>query len=391
MKTYDWIVVGGGITGSALAYELVKQKFQVLLLEKDSYVNNATLYSYGGLAYWSGTTDLTRQICTQGIELHRNLSAELEADTEFREIDLLLTIDAENDPQTVAAQYSQFAIAPSILDVEEACQLEPLLNPDAIAGVLKLPHGHIHPQKTNLAYQQAFLRAGGEILIAEVLDLLEQGETIQGVRTDKYTYHAANTVVCAGGLSRSLLDRAGVRVKNYFTYAQLIKTPPINIKLSTLVMPAVQQRFAIEAAASCLEAENSWDDLDSQPIVTILDAGAVQFLDGSLCIGQISQIITNPKILTDALDGEAQIRKGVSRILPLIGILPGTWHQCLVAFSNNSLPLVGKIDNLTGIHLFSGFTSTLVFAPPLAKHFANWAASGQDSIIDRLSPISYHS
>jgi glycine/D-amino acid oxidase-like deaminating enzyme len=389
MKTYDWIVIGGGITGSALAYELVKKKFQVLLLDKDLSPKNATLYSYGGLAYWSGTTDLTRQLCAEGIELHRNLSQELEANTEFREIDLLLTIDADKDPQTIAAQYSQFAIAPNLLNVEEACQLEPLLNPDAIAGVLKLPHGHIHPQKTNLAYQQAFLRAGGEIVIAEVLDWLEGDETtIRGVKTGDRTYHADNTVVCAGGLSRSLLDRAGIKVKNYFTYAQLIKTPPVEIELSTLVMPAIQQRFEIETTASRLESEKSWDRLNSQPLLTILDAGAVQFLDGSFCMGQISQIITDPKVEVDGLTGEEKIRKGVSRILPLVGIIPGIWHQCLVAFSNNSLPLVGAIENWTGIHLFSGFTSTLVFAPPLAKHFANWAASGEDSIIDRLSPVN---
>jgi glycine/D-amino acid oxidase-like deaminating enzyme len=39
--------------------------------------------------------------------------------------------------------------------------LEPLLNPAAISGVLRLPHGHINAEKTNLAYQQAFLRLGG--------------------------------------------------------------------------------------------------------------------------------------------------------------------------------------------------------------------------------------
>ena len=35
MKNYDWIVVGAGITGAALAYELAKQGLQVLLLEKE--------------------------------------------------------------------------------------------------------------------------------------------------------------------------------------------------------------------------------------------------------------------------------------------------------------------------------------------------------------------
>ncbi|MGH2414077.1 MAG: FAD-dependent oxidoreductase, partial [Microcystaceae cyanobacterium] len=74
MTTYDWIVIGGGITGSALSYELIKKGFKVLLLEKDNLSENATRYSYGGIAYWSGTTELTRQICQEGIEIQRHLS-----------------------------------------------------------------------------------------------------------------------------------------------------------------------------------------------------------------------------------------------------------------------------------------------------------------------------
>jgi glycine/D-amino acid oxidase-like deaminating enzyme len=387
MKSYDWIVIGGGITGSALAYELAKQKLQVLLLEKHSSPDNATLYSYGGLAYWSGVSELGRQICAEGIELHRQLSAELEANTEFRELDLVLTIDADNDPQAVANQYSQFAIAPKLLDVKQACQLEPLLNPDAIAGVLRLPHGHIHPDKTNQAYQQAFLREGGKIEITEVVDFLQLGDRIEGVKTNTQTYRAANTVVCAGGLSRFLLKKAGIKVHTYFTYSQLIKTAPVELQLRTLVMPAVQQRLAIEAKASNLEATDRWDNTDSETILSIIDPGAIQFLDDSFCIGQISQILTDPRVKLDLQAGEEKIRTKVSRILPLIGKIPGTCYQCLVAFSNNFLPLIGAIENFSGIYLFSGFTSTLIFAPPLARHFANWAAGNEDEIMAQLSPI----
>jgi glycine/D-amino acid oxidase-like deaminating enzyme len=67
MKTYDWIVIGAGITGAALSYELVKTGFSVLLLEKHKTPQNATRYSYGGLAFWSGTTELTRQLCDEGL------------------------------------------------------------------------------------------------------------------------------------------------------------------------------------------------------------------------------------------------------------------------------------------------------------------------------------
>lgn len=51
MKTYDWIVVGAGITGAALSYELAKKGFSVLLLEQNKAIANATRFSYGGIFY----------------------------------------------------------------------------------------------------------------------------------------------------------------------------------------------------------------------------------------------------------------------------------------------------------------------------------------------------
>lgn len=380
MTTYDWIVIGGGITGSALSYELAKQGFRVLLLEKDRYPENATRYSYGGLAYWSGTTALNRQLCREGIEIHRQLSQELEVDTEFRDIDLALTIKAEDDPKTIAASFAHFDIPPQVLDVDRACELEPLLNPHAISGVLKFPHAHIHPQKTNQAYQQAFCRLGGEIKIEPVVQLLRQGDRIKGVVTPQQNYEGANTVVCAGGLSRSLLKEAGIPIKLYFTHAQLIMTPPVDIKLRTLVMPATQQRLLLEAKASQPEIESQWENPSHDVVASVLEPGAIQFLDGSFCIGQISEILTSPDGAIDPVASEAKIRQEIAKILPSLVNLSGTWHRCLVAFANNSRPLIGEIKSFTGIYLFSGFTSTLVFAPPLARHFASWATGSKNNL-----------
>ncbi len=384
MKTYDWIVVGGGIAGAALGYELVRKGFSVLLLEKDATLQNATRYSYGGLAYWSGTSELTRQLCQEGIDIHRRLSEELDADTQFREVDLLLTIDPDDDPQAVAENYARFAIPPTLLSVEEACELEPLLNRDAIAGALTVRHGHIHPDKTNQCYIEAFRRAGGEMQIAQVVELLREGERIEGVKTQGSTYHAANTVICAGGLSRALLKAAGIPVRLYFTHAELIETPPVDIQLRTLVMPANTKRFALEANASTASVDSLWDEPGHEPVPSILDPGATQFLDGSLRIGQLSRVLTDPYAQVDPVASEAAIRTQVGKILPALEKLPGTWHHCLVAFSSDRFSVVRALDNVEGAYVFSGFTTPLVFVPPLAKHFANWVTGQEDTIISQL-------
>lgn len=385
MKCYDWIVVGGGITGAALSYELRQQGFSVLLLEENATLNNATRYSYGGLAYWEGTSALTRQLCQEGIDCHRQLPAELEADTEFRELTLLLTIAPSEDLEAIAASYQKFAITPQLLSVQEACELEPLLNPSAIAAALKLPHGHIHPFKANQAYLQAFQRLRGNLQFERVTGLLAEGERAIGVQTPSQNYLSQNTVICAGGLSRALLKAANIDVPLYFTHTEIVEIPPGDIQLSTLVMPAEIQRFRLEAQACEASAIPFWNRAEGELVPPILDAGAVQFRDGRLCLGQMSRTLANPYASVDRAASEAQIRSGIARILPPLAQLPGTWHHCLVAFSHNSLPIVGAIPDLESLYLFSGFTHTLLFAPPLAKHFARWAAGEDDGLIAQLT------
>ena len=384
MKTYDWIVIGGGITGSALAYELSKKDFTVLLLEKDMQLDNATVYSYGGLPYWSGTTETTRQIGKEGIELQRNLAAELDSDTEFEELHLLLTVDAKDEPVEVAKNFTQFAIQPKILDSKEACHYEPLLNQDAISGVLQLPYGRINTQKTTVAYQQAFVRDRGTIKYEKVTEFVRQQDKIQGVITTKNTYYSQNTVVCGGGLSHSLLQNAGIDAKVYFTHAQVIKTVATELKLNNIVMPARQQRFALETVGEELEKKSAWKNPNSKIVKSILDTGAVQLSDRSLFLGQISAIVTNPYYTLDKTVAEQQIRSSIARILPDLANIPGTCHNCLVAFNTEKIATIGKLKNMRGIYLFSGFTSTIVFAPPLARRFANWLSGEADLIIEEL-------
>ncbi|MBD2613222.1 FAD-binding oxidoreductase [Nostoc punctiforme FACHB-252] len=374
MKTYDWIVVGGGITGATLAYELRKAGFGVLLLEEYERPQNATRYSYGGLAYWAGNTPLTQQLCEDAIARYHILSQELDADIEFRELDLLLTISAGSNAEAIAKLYSNCAVVPRLLTPKAAGELEPLLNQQAISGALTVKHGHIHPQKTAQAYIQAFLRGGGEVQVDKVLQILKNG-----VQTTNATYHSANVAICAGGLSRQLLKSAGISFKIYFTHAEIIETAPVDVRLRTLVMPANVQRYNLESQST--EFEQLWNEPGNEPIPAILDAGAIQFQDGSLRLGQISRVLTDPNAEVNSQASEQWLRESVAEILPALGNLSGTWHHCLVAFSNNQIPFIGAIPGFENIHVFSGFSNPFVIVPPLAERFAKFAAGKEDTII----------
>lgn len=386
MKVYDWIVVGGGITGAALSYELVSQGLSVLLLEQHASLQGASRYSYGGIAYWSGTTPLMRQLCEEGINRYRSLSEELEAETQFRELDLVLTIASSSDPAAIAANYAGCAIPPQLISVETACELEPLLNPAAIAAALTVRHGHIEVELTTYAYWQAFQRRGGELRFTQMTELVQTGDRVSGVMTSDGPLGAAQVALCTGGKVRSMLQKAGMRVRQYFTHAELIETDPVEMSLRTLVMPAEAERFRLEAEATRDELDPLWEEPGHEPAPPILDAGAIQFLDGRIRIGQISRTLTNPEAIVDAPLSETNLRERVGQVLPAVGKLPGTWQRCLVSFSSDRLPLVGAVPGWEGIQVFSGFSNPLSVIPPLAQRFAAVVAGRLDDIIPQLSP-----
>jgi glycine/D-amino acid oxidase-like deaminating enzyme len=378
MGSFDWIVIGAGITGSALSYELVKAGFRVLLLDRAPKAPNATYQSYGGIAYWAGTNDLTRSLCAEGIAIHRQLSAELDSDTEFREIDLLLTIAPHNDLATIINNHQNFTQKPEVLSPESAWELEPQLNPAGFQAALRFRHGHVNAIAAAFAYQKQFQTLGGIYKIAEVQQVLPNQ-----VVTSAGTFLSSQIALCAGSETRSLLGMNAIAP--HFSHAESIVTGPVDFQLRTLVMPAVTERFVLEAEAGDSKHDDLWDSHGNEPVASILDAGAIQFNNGHLRMGQITRVKTGLQDKVDAAASEQTLRQAIAPILPQIATLPGQWQSCTVAFSRDHLPIVGALADRPDLHIFSGFSNPMVFVPALARRFAQDFAQ-PDSLLKQLSP-----
>ncbi|SKB12294.1 conserved hypothetical protein [Planktothrix sp. PCC 11201] len=386
MNTYDWIVVGAGITGSALSYELAKKGFKVLLLDPNPMLNNATRYSYGGLAYWSGTTELTRTLCEEGKKYHQTLSQELGVNTELRELDLILPYNRAIDPAILAQNYRNFATPPELITIQEACELEPLLNPNGIGGAFTVRHGQISPEHLNTGYLQTFKKLGGTQIIDQVLKINPLKNQAVNIITSLGKYQAENVAICAGGFTRQLFKNVGISVPIYFTHTEILETPPVDLKLQTIVMSATMERFQLEAKATQPELEPLWEQPGHELTPFMVDKSAAGLLDGRIRIGQPSRALSDVNATVNLAESEALIRQEIATILPALANLPAICYHCLVAFSSDSLPLIGTVANFDRIFMFSGFSNPLVFIPPLAKRFANLITGQPDSIITQLSP-----
>jgi glycine/D-amino acid oxidase-like deaminating enzyme len=374
MPTFDWIVVGNGLTGAALSYELARQGVSVLLLEKSLSPQSATRYSYAGVPFWSGSSEVLRQLCHDSVDRYAALPNETGISPEFRELDLVLTVEPEHDPHVLAERYAGVEIPPVPISAQEAVELEPQLNPTAIAGALTVRHGHVNPIALVKAYNHGLQSLGGQIIMAPVTGLVRMGDLITGVTTPTQAYAASQVAIAAGGLTRELLKTARIHVPVYFTYAEMVATPPLDIQLRAMIMPADLTRSAIESEATSEASESLWDDIAGHEIrPPMLDTGCVQFLDRTLHIGQISRINTSLDPTFDRAASEHKIRRGITALMPALADVPGQWQACRVAFSQDNLPLAGPVPGVDGVALFSGFTSPFSLVPAAAVQFAHWA------------------
>ncbi|NJK34492.1 MAG: FAD-binding oxidoreductase [Oscillatoriales cyanobacterium SM2_2_1] len=387
--SWDWIVVGGGLCGSALAYELQRVGLAVLLLERDRPVRGATARSYGGIPYWAGTTALTQTLCREGIALHRNLSAELGRDTSLRELDLLLWQDLAADGAAVTRSYAECLFPPQNLTPEEAHSREPLLNPGAISGALLVRHAHVDPLTFITAYQEAFLKLGGAMVMAQVTGWQKDGCHGVGIQTETEIYIGAEFALCVGSETRLLCAQLDLESPVYFTHGEVLRmAPEVAPPMHCMVMPADVTRFAQEAATSTPEHDLLWRSPDYELIPPSVDAGVVPFDDRSLRVGQLSRVHTRGMPPHDPAASEQAIRDAIRPLFPSLADLPAQWHHSLVSFSRDGLPLVGLPYGSKNVHLFTGFTTPFIYAPPLARRFAAAVTGGQthDSLLTQVSP-----
>ena len=388
MQTYDFIVVGNGLAGAALSYELAKAGQSVLLMD-DGNPESGTRYSYGGIGHWAGTTELTTTLLQAGLARHKELPEELGAATQFRELDLLLTVEKGADVEALKADYSAFSQVPVYISPQEAQAIEPQLNPASIQGAFTVRHAHVNPMALVSAYNQAFRRLGGHHNISAVTGLVNVAGKVTGVLTESQAYPAGTVIVAAGAYSLKLLEQAGTQVPLFFTHAEIVETLPLEVELRSLILPAANNRFHQE-----IQAANSklWEQKDTRIAPAVLEAGIVQFADKSTRIGQISRFHTAYTPPEDPSTSALAMRSAIAQLVPALKEVSGQWRHCLVTFTADGLPLVGPVPNVENLHVFSGFTGPFAMVPPVAQRYAQHLAkapqmNGAQAASKEIAPL----
>ena len=162
-----------------------------------------------------------------------NLSDELGTDIEFKRGGYLVLIERESQWEQIKKNVelqNSLGIPSKILDIKEALEIVPYLNPDAILGSVYCPiDGHANPLLTVWAYYHWLSDKGVTIKkFTEVVGIKEKKGKIVGVETSNGEFIAAPVVVnAAGGWSQKVAAMLGIELPLRSERHQILVTEPI--------------------------------------------------------------------------------------------------------------------------------------------------------------------
>jgi glycine oxidase len=370
VKTYDVVIVGGGIIGGSIAFELALEKLRVAVLDRQELMHEASWAAAGMLspAPDSPAAIPLLPLSRASLAIYPKFIEEIEEASEIcteydtsGALEVLCHGDAERELSTLVALHHGLGLACEPLRVEEAREMEPVLGRDTRAAAFLPDEASVDPRSLTTALLIAARVAGAELRPGlEVVSLLKDKERCAGVNTASGETFSAGHVVLAAGCWTSQLSGA----------APYAPTRPVRGQMVAL-------RHAGKPVRRVLRSERGYivprDHANPQKLVvgsTLENAG----YEKAVTSGGLEQILSAVNELAPSL-AAAEILETWS------GLRPGTPDQ---------LPILGPTDT-EGLMIATGhFRNGILLAPITAKLIREWITEGRASLdCEDFSPLRF--
>ncbi len=204
MKTWDVVVIGGGVIGLSLAWQLRHASASVLVVEKGEPAREATAAAGGMIAHCDpAIPPALAAMALASARMYPEFVAELRAEAfespDLREQGTILFAGASDAPTCEGFRS---------LSEAELSELEPLIKMRGSAYLL--PERSVDPRKLGSVLEKAARTVGVDFVTGSpVTEVAVLGGRTIGVRTSKSFYAAGAVVNCAGAWA-SLMKPSGV-------------------------------------------------------------------------------------------------------------------------------------------------------------------------------------
>ncbi|NUQ01868.1 MAG: FAD-dependent oxidoreductase, partial [Armatimonadetes bacterium] len=202
MARPDTIVVGGGVVGLAVAYELRQAGQAVLVLEQGHLGRGSSGVGGGFVSLLSQQSPAMLGLVRESSKRYASVAERLGADIGLRSCGSLLLAPSEAELtilHTAGGELSALGLSATVITGDSLRELEPCVAPTVVAALEVDSDLQIDPVRLLHAYRDALVREGGEVREGRlVAGLQRHGGRVTGVRT-QYGDIDADQVVLATG------------------------------------------------------------------------------------------------------------------------------------------------------------------------------------------------
>jgi glycine oxidase len=370
MNTYDVVIVGGGIIGGSIAFELARRNLRVIVLDRQELMQEA---SWAGAGMLSPAPHCPSDIPLvplgrASVALYPGFIDAIEESSEINTgyrtggaLEVLCHGDAERELSTLVALHHGLGLACEPLPLEEAQEMEPALGREARAAAFLPDEAFVNPRSLNSALLEASKMAGAELRPgAEVVSLLKDKKRCAGVKTAAGEAFSAGHVVLAAGCWTSQLSEV----------APYAPTSPVRGQMVALRHAGFPLRRVLRSERGYIVPRDYETPQNLVAGSTLENAG----YEKAVTSGGLEKILGAVNELAPSLAG-AEILETWS------GLRPGTPDQ---------LPILGPTD-IEGLMIATGhYRNGILLAPITAKLITEWITEGRTSLnCEDFSPLRF--
>lgn len=233
------VVVGGGITGLAAAFELASAGCRVRLLEARRIGGMASGVTLGGVRQ-SGRDPAELPLARAAVAVWSELDRRLDAPTGYRRTGNLRLARSDREAAQIARMVEDQRAAGLEIEFLADCrairELVPGLGGKVVAASFCPGDGQAEPASVLGAYAAALRRRGVTIGEGEpVRELLTRAGRVVGVRTDDGRIGADGVVLAAGTETNALLAPLGLEVPMTVPEVVGVRTLPVAPRLGPVL------------------------------------------------------------------------------------------------------------------------------------------------------------
>lgn len=252
MKSYDSIIIGGGVIGSTIAHCLAEQGLHVAILEKNEIASGASHAAAGLLgvqAEWDEYDplyDMARKSRALFPKVAEKIREKTGIDIGYEAKGIYRIAHTEEEWQRIK-EIRTWQIAAGeeavLLSSEEVRKVEPNVSSEIVGAVYYPTDGHVLAPALTKGQALAAAASGAEIFeYTTVLQIVVKDEKVTGVQTTEGFFPCRQVCITTGAWSTPFLKKFN---KNYGTYP--VKGEVISLKSNRplLKAPLFLKRFYI--------------------------------------------------------------------------------------------------------------------------------------------------